>query len=204
MTFRHVCFLLCTGALLFAGAAGAQECSITGTITATYNEDGPDLGAWCYTLELTWDTGTPYALSHFDFLLDVPYGNCNCQDFADALAWEYPSGYSDGYPGGCTVYYETYLECGGDPSVPDVEGIILKYEPIYDEECEPGPTGSGTFVFYSDLEPAPIADDNLFLIDKHAGYVCTGEISGDFPALVCDPVSNESRTWTNVKGLYGK
>ena len=204
MTFRNVCLSLCIGTLLLAGAASAQDCSITGIVTATENVDGPDLGDWCYTLELTWDTGSQYALSHFDFLLDMEGGNCNCEDFSDALAWEDPVGSSNGEPDDCTVYYAAYLECDGDPSIPDVEGILLKFEPYEDDDCEPGPVGFGTFVFYSDLEPAPIAENNLFLIDKFAGFACSGEISGDFPGMACDPVSNESSTWSGVKSLYGQ
>jgi hypothetical protein len=205
MSSFRLAFLFVATSLLLAGVAVAQdECVITGTVTAELNIDGPDLGAWCYTLELVWDTGSDYALSHFDFLLDNPDGNCSCDDFADALAWEDPAGSSNGEPDDCTVDYALYLECEGDPSIPDVEGILLKFEPYEDDECEPGPTGTGIFVFYSDLEPAPIAEDNLFLIDKFAGFACSGEVTGVFPGLACDPVASEHRTWTGVKSLYDR
>ena len=82
-----------------------------------------------------------------------------------------------------------------------MEGILLKFEPIEDN-CEPGPTGTGTFVFYSDLPPAPINEEILTGVDKHALQYCFGFLSGDFPAMLCDPVGNEGSSWGNLKGLF--
>ena len=60
--------------VLFAAASvQASECSISGVITSARTED-PGLPAWQYTLVLTWDTGTPYALSHANLLMDIPGG----------------------------------------------------------------------------------------------------------------------------------
>ena len=129
-------------------------------------------------------------------------GACLCQDFADALNWASPAGSSDGEPDGCTVYYDVFLECDGDPSIDGIEGILLKWEPIEDEFCEPGPVGSGTFTFFSDLPPVAIDEENLFLIEKHSGEACEGAITGVFPSLVCDPVATDASSWSRLKRLY--
>jgi hypothetical protein len=193
--------MMVMGVLLGTQAAWADDCSISGTITAspTNSPGGP---AWAYTLVMTWDTGTPYALSHANVLIDSADGTCMCSDLEDALSWNNPIGTSDGDPNGCIVSYEGFLECKGDPSIPGVEGILLKLEPIEDEFCEPGPTGTGTFVFYSDLPPAPIDEDILSIVDKYATQSCFGHLSGDFPGLACDPVSVDGASWGTLKGLF--
>jgi hypothetical protein len=187
--------------LAFGSGASAEDCFIGGTITASPNPDpaGPN---WVYTMVISWDTGNNYSLSHANLLLDPGLGTCLCQDFHDALDWGSPVGYSDGNPGGCTVDYEGFLECGGDPSIPEVDGFLLKFEPIEDGSCEPGPTGTGTFTFYSNLPPAPIDEDVLSVVDKHAQQYCFGHLSGDFPAMACDPVSNEDSAWGSLKGMF--
>ncbi len=188
--------------ILAIGSQGAlADCFINGTITAGDNPD-PEGPAWMYTLELTWDTGSVHGLSHVNLLLDPGLGTCLCQDFHDALIWESPVGYSDGYPDGCTVDYEGYIECEGDPSLSGFEGFLLKFEPIEGGSCEPGSTGTGTFVFYSDLPPAPIDEDVLSVVDKHSQEHCAGHLAGDFPAMVCDPVSNEDAAWGQLKGMF--
>ena len=187
--------------MVFGAQAVMAQCYIGGTITASANTDpmGPN---WVYTMEITWDTGNAYSLSHVNLLLDPGLSTCLCQDFMDALSWGDPIGSSNGYPEPCTVYYQGFLECEGDPSIPEVTGFLLKFEPIYDEFCEPGPTGTGTFIFYSDLPPAPIDEDILSIVDKFAGEYCFGNMSGDFPAMACDPVGAEESSWGNLKGLF--
>ncbi len=188
-------------ALVFGAQAVMAECSIDGTITASLNPDpmGP---VWMYTMVITWDTDSPYALSHVNLLMDSATGSCLCGDFLDALSWGDPVGSSDGYPMPCTVDYQGFLECEGDPSIPEVTGILLKFEPIYDEFCEPGPTGTATFVFYSNLPPAPIDEDVLSGVDKNGQQFCFGHMSGDFPSMACDPVGNENSSWGHLKGIF--
>ena len=201
MIRRYVLSVAVLG-LLIAGASvtARAECTITGTISAEMVDHA--LGMWRYTLELIWDTGSPYALSHANLLLDPGFGECLCVDFEEALAWEDPIGSSDGYPEGCTVYYYGMLECHGDPSIPGVDGFLLKFEPYEYESCAPGPTGIGTFVFYSDYGPAPIDDDILSVVDKHGQASCIGTLTGEFPGIPCDPLAGEGATWTSVKELY--
>ncbi|MCK9994703.1 MAG: hypothetical protein KAH56_00315 [Candidatus Krumholzibacteria bacterium] len=187
--------------LVFGAQVAMADCFIGGTITASANPDpmGP---IWMYTMEITWDTGNNYSLSHANLLMDPGLGTCLCQDFVDALSWGDPIGSSNGYPEPCTVQYSGYLECEGDPSIPEVTGYLLKFEPIEDEFCEPGPTGTGTFIFYSNLPPAPIDEEILSVVDKHAGEYCFGNMSGEFPAMACDPVGDEGSSWGNLKGIF--
>ncbi len=186
--------------LLMGAQAVMAECFINGTISASDNPD-PEGPTWMYTMVITWDTGNNFSLSHANLLMDAEGGTCLCQDFLQAVSWDDPIGSSDGYPGGCTVDYQGFLECGGDPSIPDVEGILLKFEPI-GGGCEPGPTGTATFTFFSNLPPSPIDDSVLSVVDKHARQSCLGYLTGDFPAMSCDPVGNEDSSWGQMKGMF--
>jgi hypothetical protein len=183
-----------------AGAIAQTECFVTGAITAEVNTD-PGYPGWKYTAVISWDTGSVYALSHLDMILDSSSGTCSCDDLANDLVFAGILGTSNGDPADCEVEYETFLECDGDPSIPGDEGIIFKFEPI-EGDCEPGTTGTGTFAFYSDLGPAPIDEELLSLIDKFGQLTCSGYLTGQFPSLACDPVSNGANTWDAVKGLF--
>ncbi len=186
--------------LFLAAGPAAGDCMISGSIAAELNLAQPELGAWKYTLTVAWDTGTPFALSHFNMLLGSGE-TCECADFAAALTWVDPTGSSDGDPDGCVVPYDTFLECRGDPSIGD-DTIMLKFEPWESEQCEPGTTGQGSFDFYSDYPPAPIAEPNLFLVDKHGQLVCYGMLQGVFPGLPCDPTPGDEPSWGEVKSLF--
>ena len=186
-------------AVLLASGAMAQ-CDISGIITVAPSGD-PSLPTWEYTLDVTWDTGTRYAVSHIDLLLDGADGSCDCADFATALTRVSPAGGSMGEPAACSVDWDAFLECRGDPSIPGVDGILMKFEPRTGA-CEPGPVGSGTFVFYSDLDPVPVDEDIISLTDKFALNYCFGNISGVFPGMACDPVPSAGSTWSAVKGMY--
>ena len=188
--------------ILVCGSLPAQAvCFLGGTITASSNPD-PEGPTWMYTMEISWDMDSQFALSHVNLLLDPGLGTCLCQDFHDALMWGSPAGSSTGYPDDCMVDYDAYLACDGDPSIPGVEGFLLKFEPIEGGSCEPGPVGTGTFVFYSNLPPAPIDEDILSVVDKFSGENCLGSLAGDFPGIPCDPVANEDATWGSLKGLF--
>ena len=175
------------------------QCFINGTIEASTNDDpmGP---AWVYTLNLSWDTGTQYALSHMNLLMDVEGGTCSCNDFMAAMSWDEIIGTSQSDT--CSIDYNGFLQCSGDPSIPGVDGILLKFEPIEEIGCEPGTTGTATFVFYSHLSPAPIDADILSLVDKFALNSCSGSLTGDFPSMSCDPVATETMDWGSAKSLY--
>jgi len=192
--------IACLG--LFMAAPALAECTISGDIAAEMVND-PDLGTYCYTLTVNWDTGGPHGLSHLDLLVDFEGGTCECEDFLNSISFPAIAGESDGEPGYCVVEYEGWIECDGDPSIPGVEGILFKYEPI-EEDCEPGPIGTGYFKFYSNLEPVPVDESLPLVIEKASGESCEGLITGVFPGLSCDPVSAEVTSWTHLKGLFAR
>jgi hypothetical protein len=183
-------------ALMLPGLALAA-CSISGHVTAAPNPDpmGP---AWVYTAVITWDTGSPYALSHLDLWLDIAGGTCTCAEFQQALSWAPVIGTSGT---SCPVSYYGELNCQGDPSIPGVYGIVLKFEPMMGG-CEPGTNGTGTFTFTSNLGPAAIDEDAVTLVDKYARNYCFGSLTGEFPSLPCNPVGAEGAGWGAVKGMF--
>ncbi|PIV81461.1 hypothetical protein COW53_04220 [bacterium CG17_big_fil_post_rev_8_21_14_2_50_64_8] len=190
--------LLSLVTLVVASTALAQ-CDISGNITASANPDseGP---AWMYTLTINWDTDVQYALSHMDLIIDSEGGTCTLSDIAAHLFWDPIIGTSDG-EGGCTVSYFGELSGNGDPSIPGIGGIILKFEPN-GGDCEPGNVGTATFVFYSDLPPVPVDEDALSLVDKYSLYYCMGHLTGVFPGYACDPVDNEATNFGTLKGMF--
>ncbi len=181
----------------FASATG-NTCSIDGTVTASRNTD-PVWPAWKYTMVINYDTGNRYQLSHLDVLLDIAGGTCSCENFYDALVLPAVIGQSGT---ACKMYYTPELNCQGDPSIPNVNGIALKLNPT-GTSCDPGTNGTATFVFYSRLSPGVIDEEALTLADKSGKTYCFGHLSGAFPAMPCDPVGNEdSETWGSLKGMY--
>ena len=192
--------LMCLAlAATLAATPAAAACSISGNCTAVPNV-APASAGWTYTLVVTWDTGTNYALSHLDLLLDTVGARCSCADIAEGLVLASPAGNSDG-EGGCAVPYLVALECQGDPSIPGVGGILLKFEPN-EADCQPGATGTATFTFGSPLPPVPVDEDILSLVDKFSTQHCFGQLTGVFPGMACNPVVDEPRAWGEVKGLY--
>ncbi len=200
MVIKITMTVLLTLLVMSSAQIALGQCDISGTIVASTSADPMDPD-WTYTLTINWDTGSQYALSHMNLLVDSAGGTCTCADFQDALSWDDPIGYSDGDPS-CTVDYLGNLECTGDPSIPGVDDILLKFEPIEGLGCESGTTGTAVFTFYSDLSPAPVDEEILSLVDKFAGDSCFGSLSGDFPSMACDPVDVDKVEWGSVKSLY--
>ena len=182
---------------LLVPAAASAACSISGNITASLNPD-PAGPAWKYTAVIDWNTDTRYALSHIDLWLDKAGGNCSCQNFQDALSWGSPIGTSGT---SCVTGYGGELNCLGDPSIPGVTGIALKLNPLAGT-CEPGTSGQGTFVFFSNLGPATIDEEALTLVDKFGTGSCFGHLSGSFPSMPCNPVGDAISPWGSVKGMF--
>ena len=184
------------------------DCSITGNVSAEMNNQNPEMGTWMYTMVVTWETGTMYGLSHFNLLVDIMGGTCLCEDVTDAIVMVNPAGTSDGVTSGpmggdpCTLDWNTYLVCDGDPSIPGVDGIILKWEPDESLGCEPDVAGTVSVVFYSDLAPVPVDEDLISMSDKAGLTYCFGHVTGVFPGLACDPVPAEGTSWGSLKGDY--
>ena len=200
-------FVVATILLAATGGSALAQCTISGEVTAAETTD-PTLPAWEYTLTATWDTGSMFGLSHFNLLVDLTGGTCDCQEVMDSIVLVNPSGTSDGVtsgPGGgdpCTLDYNALWECDGDPSIPGVEGIILKFAPDESLGCEPDVAGSVDVVFYSDLPPVPIDEDVISMSDKADLNYCFGTVSGVFPGMPCDPVPNKVESWGGLKGEY--
>ena len=188
--------------LALAGASPAiAGCSITGVCSATPNTTQPGMGAWQYSLTINWDTGTRYALSHIDIILTPQNSSCGCNELAASLQFPSPAGTSNGLPNSCMATYNWVLGCNGDPSI-HLTDLIMKLEPRASDSCAAGTAGQGTFTFFSDYAPAPIAERNMFLVDKFGQLACYGSLSGVFPGLPCDPTATEPSTWGSLKSLY--
>jgi hypothetical protein len=203
--FRGLVFVLAVLAVLTTChlPRARADCEIHGTVVSEPNTYDPSLGAWLYRLLVFWNTGSQYAMSHIDLLMDVENGHCDCTDLMQAIVWGDHIGSGLGDPLPCLLFYQGEILCNGDPSI-SAPGIMLKFEPLESEQCQPGPAGTATITFYSDFAPGTIAEPNLFLMDKYAGFVCQGPITGDFPSVPCNPVSAEATSWGLIKQLYNR
>ena len=194
--------LVLIGLTVLTSGGAVAECDINGVSEATWAGDDPGAPAdWMYTLTITWNTDSPYGVSHVD-LVPGAGGRCTCEDMEEAFFWIDPVGSSDGVPEPCEVLYMMLLECDGDPSI-DLDEPVLKFEYYEDTGCEPGPTGMMVVSFYSPFAPADIEVPNLALVDKHAQLTCWGELTGVFPGMPCDPVSGGHATWGALKSIFG-
>lgn len=104
-----VCLALFLCCLLGSISMASAQCVIQGTNVAEANPDDPALGAWKYTIILTWDTGSAHGLSHLDWLFGWADHECVCDDFYEAIAFSDTTGFSTGFDGtnDCTVQVKT-------------------------------------------------------------------------------------------------
>jgi hypothetical protein len=196
-------FLLVLGlALLFAGAAAAQDAVVTSCITghsvATATPGHP-LGDWRYCISIDWSTGAN-ALSHWDLILGLAQCPCICTSFPFA-AEDTAGTSSDGVREACTVYYRAFFDCEDDPSTETVEGPLVKFEP-WPGGCVPGQSGSGTFCFYTDWPPTAVPASNAQLLVKYGSNVCTGPLTGELPLCGCGPTATEQNSWGGIKSIF--
>jgi len=203
MDLRASCGMFALLGFVFAGGVSAQTdvvaagC-VSGEVTAEPAES--PLGDWKYTLTASWATGTPQALSHLDLLLGLSECACVCSECS--FGAEDTAGTSDGTPRGrrCTVSYEAEFNCKGDPSIPGDEGALVKFEPLRGT-CEPGPTGSGVFAFYSDWPPEKLAEPMNRLLIKYGTRSCSGPLTGVLPSCRC-ATATEPTSWGGVKRMF--
>ena len=71
----------------------------------------------------------------------------------------------------------------------------------YEEDCEPGATGSGAFCFYSDWPPAQITNSESLLAIKSSGEFCYGELTGYLPMCSC-PTAADGWSWSGMKVMF--
>ena len=195
-------FLLVGFAAFPASADGLGGCVFSGTSTATTVDD-PELGTYKYCVEMSWDTGYPFALSHADVLLALGICTCACNEFpfgSDEVAGQ-SLGFNEQTLSFCTVTYLAEYLCEGDPSIPATEGeALVKFEPQESNgHCEPTNEGAGTFCFYSDWEPREV-DDNLLVL-KAGQTFCFGHLTGDLPECDCTSATLPD-SWGTVKALF--
>ena len=201
MTRRYgkLAAVLALGVVLLAGtAAPARDFAfVKGTISAEPNDYNPDMGQWRYRVDFEWDTGSRHAMSHVNLLMGL--GGCTCEDIRDALRWVEGAGaLRDHHECG---QLDAKFECRGDPSL-GIQDPLFKFDFEDDRGCDPDPSGHTTIWFLADEPPSPITTPNAFLVGKYAGDMITGEVSGVFPGLPCNPVGNREMTWTQVKAGY--
>ncbi len=112
---------------------------INGFSTATEIFEGEYEGWYYYEIKVDWNLNRN--ISHWDLILQP-----GCAE--DDHLIEGAGGISnDGL-----ITWLGYFEREGDKSMkPDITEPVVKYEPC----CNPGRSGSGTFWFYSNIEPYP-------------------------------------------------
>ena len=194
--YGAVAFVLFAGLALSAASPQfvRAEC-VSGEVVAEMATEPGYQGLYKYTLTVTWDLDR-HDLSHLDFFLELQNCECICDD--RFVQFTSPAGQSS--DGGCVSQYEGDYVCMGDPSLPpSFWSPAVKFEPSGD--CEPGLSGSGTFCFYSPMPPVqnPVDPDGLAI--KHGQEICTGSLSGQFPACEC-ALQQETHTWGQVKAFY--
>lgn len=181
------------GTLLVTAAAAGTDGWISGECTVLERESAQ---VWRYGLTMSWDN-PKHALSHMNIILDDG-NNCTVAQLLEGMSFDSPGGQGNGVPV-CMVDYDVSLEAS-DPSI-RLSALLMKLEPVAGT-CEPGTAGTVTVEFRSIYPPAPIQEENLFLVEKFSTDYITGELTGLFPALPCNPVDAETLSWSALKTMY--
>ena len=194
--------LVIAGCLLLARPALAvDECAeLSVTVSAQVSTDPGFEGLYKYTVTGSWDV-TQFGLSHIDFFLQLKDLECICDPAV--VKFGTPAGTSNGVSddGPCTVEYAGVYNCKGDDSVPaELAAPTIKFNSINDE-CEPGTTGTGTWVFYSPFPPAPFSIDPEGAAIKHGQLVCVGQLAGTMPMGDCS-TPTRATSWGHMKASY--
>jgi len=192
--------VFCVLALLGAGSARATECaSVEMTISAEPSTDPLFPGMWKYTVAGSWEVA-PRALSHIDFFVALMANPCTCAP--GVVRFPALAGTSTGEPDPCTVNYDGYYLCTGDPTAPpSLQVPTVKFEAQPGQACEPSTDGSGTWFFYAAFPPAAPTTIPDAVGIKHGSLFCTGPLTGTLPTFDC---STETRrpSWGTLKIRY--
>lgn len=142
---------------------------IIATSTAEYTPAGAFPGWYLYTIEVEWDFGQD--LSHWDLILKL---GCRDEDhFIEGATGSTGEGEA-------IIAWVGSLERNGDPSLdPQVTDPVLKYEPA----SAPGQSGSGIFIFYSNIIPEDNGPYPDLIVGKSG--ICPdtyGPLYGDYPS----------------------
>jgi hypothetical protein len=193
--------ILCTVGLFLNPSVSLANCSISGTITATYPNDPGFEGLWKYCVDVSWnaDQGQGSGLSHASVFLGLEACECICDE--GIVEFPSPAGTSTGDPD-CTELYNGEYACLGDPAIPEgLNSPAVKFEHDEDPACEAVNIGTGTFCFYSLLPPAPYSSNPEGVGLKTGSGYCLGEITGNSPMCSCVTPTVIS-TWGHVKALH--
>jgi hypothetical protein len=190
------------GVLVSARPALAVDAceSLSVTVTAELSTDPGFEGLYKYTVTGSWDV-SQFGLSHIDFFLQLKDLECICDP--RVVKFGSPAGTSDGQgdAGPCVVEYEGVYSCKGDPTVPaELAAPTIKFNAA-GEDCEPGVTGTGTWVFYSPFPPAPYSVDPEGAAIKHGQLVCVGALAGTMPMGDCSTPARAA-SWGGMKAMY--
>lgn len=199
---KWIRLLMVAGCLVIAQPALAvEDCAeLSVTVTTQISNDPGFVGLYKYTVTGSWDV-TQAGLSHIDFFLQLKDLACICDP--RVVQFGAPAGTSDGVGNGgaCTVFYEGEYNCKGDPAVPsELAAPTIKFNSI-NAECEPGTTGTGTWVFYSPFPPAPYSVDPQGAAIKHGGEICFGQLAGTMPQGDCTTPARTT-SWGGMKAIY--
>lgn len=180
-------------------ALAVEQCAtLSMTVTAQLSNDPGFVGLYKYTVTGSWDV-TQHGLSHIDFFLQLKDLECICDP--RVVKFPVPGGTSNGEPAPCTVQYAGEYNCMGDPTVPlELRAPTVKFNAV-GGSCEPGVTGTGTWVFYSPFHPGPYSVDPEGSAIKHGQGICVGSLSGTMPLGDCATPARTT-SWGNMKSLY--
>lgn len=190
---RYGMFIL---VLALAGIAEAGEPTVRVEGSCeTLKQEGQ---VWVYELSMSWEN-PKHPLSHLDVLLDDS-GRCSVDDIEGELGFAEGAAVGTG-EGGCQAAFQVSIRPGDETQGPDA--VVLRLEPVENGLCKPARAGAVTVTFSSLREPAAIQADNLFVVEKYTEEQAKGGLRGYFPALPCNPVGNESMSWSSLKSMYG-
>ena len=186
----------CVLVLAFAAAVSpvAAAC-LDGTIVAAYQPDGPYRGLYLYTATLNFLLEKGLS----NVTLDLGFSECLEYACHQTFLFADPAGESSGVVANCLVTYVGEFNCAGNPSI-DLNVPVVKWDASASPDCEPGPMGTVTLRFYTNLGPDPNRDLSLFLI-KNGQAVCEGTLTGDAPVSPCSVPTREAR-WGEIKSMY--
>ena len=194
-------FVLAGCLAIASPALAVDECAeLSVTVSAQISTDPGFEGLYKYTVTGSWDV-TRFGLSHIDFFLQLKDLECICDPAV--VKFGTPAGTSNGVSddGPCIVNYEGLYFCMGDPSIPaELQAPTIKFNSI-NGDCEPGTTGTGTWVFYSPFPPAPYSVDPEGAAIKHGQLVCVGQLAGTMPMGDCS-TPTRAMSWGSVKANY--
>lgn len=192
--------VICVMALAGARSAAATECaSVAMTISAAPSIDPSFPGMWKYTVTGSWEV-SPRALSHIDFFVALMANECTCAP--GVVGFPALAGTSTGEPEPCTVNYDGFYLCAGDPTAPaSLHVPTVKFEAEPGQECEPSTEGSGTWFFYAAFPPGPSTTIPDAVGIKHGTFFCTGPLTGTMPTFDCSTEARPS-SWGTLKIRY--